>query len=144
MRAMEEGDLPAADHVFRVVFGTFPRMPEPERFGGDLEFPRPRFRADPSAASLPSKRARSWVRTSQRAGEVSVFRAALEGCSVHARPSRPREVSSAWLRVSPLRSEAYGRMLHWGFTTFLQGVAMHRPNEPRRHRPDAFVMDDWR
>jgi hypothetical protein len=46
--------------------------------------------------------------------------------------------------VSTARSEAYGRMLNRGFTTFLQGVAMHRPNEPGYHRSDVLVMDDWR
>jgi len=26
----------------------------------------------------------------------------------------------------------------------MQGVTMHRPNEPGYSRPGAFVIDDWR
>jgi hypothetical protein len=35
-------------------------------------------------------------------------------------------------------------MLARGFRTFLEGVAMQRPNEPGYNRPDCFVIDDWR
>ncbi|MFF9690616.1 GNAT family N-acetyltransferase [Streptomyces sp. NPDC014623] len=42
------------------------------------------------------------------------------------------------------RPDAYRRMADRGFRTWLQGVAMHRPNEPGYSRPDAYVIDDWR
>jgi ribosomal protein S18 acetylase RimI-like enzyme len=42
------------------------------------------------------------------------------------------------------REAAYRIMVERGFRTFLQGVAMQRPNEPAFNRPDAFVLDDWR
>ncbi|MGH3997729.1 MAG: GNAT family N-acetyltransferase [Pseudonocardiaceae bacterium] len=42
------------------------------------------------------------------------------------------------------RSDAYHRMVERGFRTQLQGVAMHRPNEPGYSHPDAYVIDDWR
>ncbi len=42
------------------------------------------------------------------------------------------------------RSDAYQRMVNRGFRTRLQGVAMHRPNEPGYSHPDAYVIDDWR
>ena len=31
-----------------------------------------------------------------------------------------------------------------GFRTQIQGVTMHRPNEPGHSRPGLFVLDDWR
>lgn len=315
VRGMEEGDLAAADHVFRVAFGTFLRMPEPERFGGDLEFHRPRFRADPNAAFIAERggevvgsnfatgwgsvgffgplsvrpdlwnggiaqrlvvpaleRFEAWgtrhaglFTFAESAKHMALYRrfdfhprfltavmsaavAGKEGTSPQDRPAPPplyselqpaqRATALAECReladqihsgldltpeivavdklglgdtlflpdacglggfaichcgpgteagsgacfvkfgcvlpgagasqrfegllgaceafaasrglervvagVSTARSEAYGRMLSRGFTTFLQGVAMHRPNEPGYHRPDAFVMDDWR
>ncbi len=46
--------------------------------------------------------------------------------------------------ISTARHQAYRQMLDRGFRTFLQGVAMFRPNEPAFNRPDCFVMDDLR
>ena len=42
------------------------------------------------------------------------------------------------------RQDAYQRMAARGFRTGLQGVTMHRPNEPGYSHPDAYVIDDWR
>ncbi|MET8168563.1 GNAT family N-acetyltransferase [Streptomyces sp. NPDC005329] len=42
------------------------------------------------------------------------------------------------------RPDAYRRMIDRGFRTWLQGVTMHRPNEPGYSHPDAYVIDDWR
>ena len=42
------------------------------------------------------------------------------------------------------RPDAYQRMVDRGFRTGLQGVTMHRPNEPGYSHPDAYVIDDWR
>jgi len=42
------------------------------------------------------------------------------------------------------REEAYRHMLARGFRTQIQGVSMHRPNEPGYSRPGLFVLDDWR
>ncbi|CAL9466911.1 GNAT family N-acetyltransferase [Streptomyces sp. enrichment culture] len=46
--------------------------------------------------------------------------------------------------VNLAREGAYRRMVDRGFRTGLQGVAMHKPNEPGYSRPDAYVIDDWR
>jgi len=46
--------------------------------------------------------------------------------------------------VNMARHEAYQEMLDRGFRTELQGVAMHRPNEPGYSREGAYVIDDWR
>jgi GNAT superfamily N-acetyltransferase len=42
------------------------------------------------------------------------------------------------------REEAYQALVARGFRTDLQGVSMHRPNEPGYSRPGAYVIDDWR
>lgn len=47
--------------------------------------------------------------------------------------------------VNTARREAYRRMLARGFRTdILQGVTMHRPDEPGYDRPDVCAVDDWR
>jgi GNAT superfamily N-acetyltransferase len=46
--------------------------------------------------------------------------------------------------VNTARQEAYGQMMARGFRTDIQGVAMHRPNEPGYNRPGVFLIDDWR
>jgi GNAT superfamily N-acetyltransferase len=50
VRPLREGDLPAADHVMRVAFGTFIGLPEPAAFMGDASYVRTRWLADPHAA----------------------------------------------------------------------------------------------
>ncbi len=50
IRPLREGDLPAADRVMRLAFGTFLGMPDPLQFMGDADYVRTRWRADPSAA----------------------------------------------------------------------------------------------
>ena len=42
------------------------------------------------------------------------------------------------------RHEAYQHMLARGFRTAIQGVNMHRRNEPGYCRPGIYVIDDWR
>ncbi|MFK0126977.1 GNAT family N-acetyltransferase [Streptomyces nigra] len=42
------------------------------------------------------------------------------------------------------RPDAYRRMIDRGFCTWLQGVTMHRPNQPGYSYPAAYVIDDWR
>jgi predicted N-acetyltransferase YhbS len=50
VRLLKEKDLPAADRIFRLAFGTFTGHPEPEKFGGDIDKIRTRWLADPTAA----------------------------------------------------------------------------------------------
>jgi GNAT superfamily N-acetyltransferase len=45
-----ESDLATADRIFRRAFGTFLGLPDPMAFGGDADYVRTRFHADPSAA----------------------------------------------------------------------------------------------
>src|SRR5262249_46056360 len=42
------------------------------------------------------------------------------------------------------RQEAYLHLVARGFRTEMQGVAMHRHNDPGYCRPGAHVIDDWR
>ena len=48
IRALRADDLPEADRIFRVAFGTFLGLPEPTRFAGDSDYVRTRFRTDPA------------------------------------------------------------------------------------------------
>jgi GNAT superfamily N-acetyltransferase len=50
IRPLVERDLPEADRIIRVAFGTFIRMPDPAHFMGDAEYPRARWTADPASA----------------------------------------------------------------------------------------------
>ncbi len=46
--------------------------------------------------------------------------------------------------VNLARHRAYRKMLERGFRTAIQGVAMHRLDDPGYSRPEVFVIDDWR
>lgn len=46
--------------------------------------------------------------------------------------------------VNTARAPAYQALLAHGFRTYVQGVAMQRPNQPGFNRPDVWVLDDWR
>jgi GNAT superfamily N-acetyltransferase len=50
VRPLLESDLPVADHVMRLAFGTFVGLPEPTSFMGDADFVHTRWRANPDAA----------------------------------------------------------------------------------------------
>jgi GNAT superfamily N-acetyltransferase len=49
IRRLREEDLPAADRIMRLAFGTFLGLPEPMKFMGDADYVRTRWLADPSA-----------------------------------------------------------------------------------------------
>lgn len=50
VRSMQQGDLEAARRIFRLAFGTFIGVPDPENFWADREYVFTRWRTDPSAA----------------------------------------------------------------------------------------------
>ncbi len=50
IRPLQESDLPEADRIYRLSFGTFLNLPAPIAFFGDADYVRSRFLADPSAA----------------------------------------------------------------------------------------------
>lgn len=49
IRQLVEGDLAAADHMFRLAFGTFLGVPDPMTFSGDADSVKTRFLADPAS-----------------------------------------------------------------------------------------------
>jgi len=49
-RLLSEADVPVADRILRVAFGTFLGLPEPEKFMGDREYVKTRWSANPNAA----------------------------------------------------------------------------------------------
>ncbi len=49
VRLLREADLPEADRIMRLAFGTFLGLPDPMKFMGDADYVRTRWLADPSA-----------------------------------------------------------------------------------------------
>jgi hypothetical protein len=79
------------------------------------------------------------VRPGPRAEEL--FARLLEACESLA---GTRGLSRLEAGVNMARHEAYRSMLARGFRTDIQGVTMHRPNEPGYSRPGVYLIDDWR
>jgi GNAT superfamily N-acetyltransferase len=50
IRTLRESDLPEADRIYRLAFGTFIGLPDPMRFAGDADYVKTRWLADPSSA----------------------------------------------------------------------------------------------
>jgi len=49
IRPLKENDLPDADRIFRLAFGTFIGLPDPMKFAGDAAHVRTRWLVDPAA-----------------------------------------------------------------------------------------------
>ncbi len=50
IRHLRENDLPEADRIYRLAFGSFIGLPDPMTFGGDSNYVRTRWIADPTSA----------------------------------------------------------------------------------------------
>src|SRR5690348_2802273 len=50
VRPLEASDLPVADKIMRLAFGTFIGLPDPMTFMGDANYVGTRFHADPTRA----------------------------------------------------------------------------------------------
>ncbi len=50
VRALDVDDLPEADRIFRIAFGTFLGLAEPTQFAGAADYVRTRFRIAPAGA----------------------------------------------------------------------------------------------
>jgi hypothetical protein len=70
-----------------------------------------------------------------------LFERLLDGCEMIAAEAKCPEIVAG---INAARHQAYRQMIDRGFKTFLEGVAMLRPNEPGFNRPDCFVIDDLR
>lgn len=79
------------------------------------------------------------VRRGPTGGEL--FDQLLDACEALA---AARGISRLEAGVNMARHEAYRKMLERSFRTDIQGVAMHRPNEPGYNRPEVYLIDDWR
>ena len=74
IRPLREEDLPVADRIMRLAFGTFLGLPDPLKFMGDADYVRTRWRADPSRCVWRGNGRENWsAQTSPRDGEVSDF-----------------------------------------------------------------------
>jgi hypothetical protein len=55
IRAMRDQDLAEARAIFRIAFGTFIGVPDPEDFAADREYVFTRWRANPGAALVAER-----------------------------------------------------------------------------------------
>ena len=76
-----------------------------------------------------------------RPGDEEGFERLLDACEALAWSRGLRSVEAG---TNLARDRAYRVLKRRGYRTFIQGVAMHRPNEAAYHRSDCFVIDDWR
>lgn len=79
------------------------------------------------------------VRSGRRAG--AWFEQLLDRCEAY---GASRNLVRLVAGVNTSHDAAYRQMMARQFRTEVTGIAMHRPNEPGYHRPDVFVLDDWR
>jgi len=76
-----------------------------------------------------------------RPGSPDSFTRLLDACEAFATAQGAGRVVAG---VSTARRDAHRILGERGYRADLIGVAMHRPDEPGYHRPDALVVDDWR
>jgi len=74
-------------------------------------------------------------------GAAGRFARLLEACETFATTSGAGVVRAG---VSTSRRGAYQTLIERGYLAQLVGVTMHQPDEEAYHRPDAWVLDDWR
>jgi predicted N-acetyltransferase YhbS len=74
-------------------------------------------------------------------GAPAYFDRLLHACEAFAASRGAAQLDAG---VSLARRGAYEQMRTRGFKIGIVGVCMHKPNEPGYHRPNAFVIDDWR
>lgn len=79
------------------------------------------------------------VRPSQNSERV--FDSLLDACERYARSQKATRLVGG---TNTGRHNAYRKMIDRGFRTDMQGIAMHRPNEPGYNRDEIFLIDDWR
>ena len=108
------GDLDEADRIFRVAFGTFLGVPEPEPFFG---------------AARPGP------------GAERLFGLLIDACHALAAEVGASVLVAG---ANAGRERAWRALAGRGFRREFQGVAMHRPNESGYSTSHSFVINDWR
>ncbi|WP_202859980.1 MULTISPECIES: hypothetical protein [Sinorhizobium] len=71
IRALAETDLPEAERIFLLAFGTFLGAPEPASFWSDRDYVRGRWQAPHVTAFAAEVEVNWWAPTSQPAGATS-------------------------------------------------------------------------
>ena len=74
-------------------------------------------------------------------GAADAFERLLDACEAL---GAERGLATLEAGLNTARHEAYRAMIARGFRTVIQGVAMHRPDEPGYSRPGIYAIDDWR
>ena len=74
-------------------------------------------------------------------GAPEAFERLLDACEALAAGRGLARVSAG---MSLEREDAYRRLVARGYRAAVQGVTMHRPNDPGYNRPDVYLIDDWR
>jgi hypothetical protein len=81
----------------------------------------------------------SAVKKAENSGRL--FDELLDACAEYGTSQNASRLSAG---VNTGRHNAYKRMIDRRFRTELQGIVMHRPNEPAYNLPEVYVIDDWR
>jgi predicted N-acetyltransferase YhbS len=76
-----------------------------------------------------------------RPGGEAEFRRLLADCETLA---AQRQADRVIAGVNSGRRAAYRVIQDCGYRADLNGIAMHRPDQPGYNRPDVFAIDDWR
>lgn len=76
-----------------------------------------------------------------RPGAAADFAALVERCEALAASVGAERVIAG---VNSGRRRAYRLLQERGYRADMNGIAMHRPDQPGYNRPDVFVIDDWR
>lgn len=69
------------------------------------------------------------------------FERLLDACEAFAHSQGMSRIIAG---ANTARHDAYRIMISRKFRTDVQGVTMHRPNEPGYNREDVYLIDDWR
>lgn len=76
-----------------------------------------------------------------RPGAAADFERLVDSCEALAGSVRAERIVAA---VNCSRRAAYHALQARGYRADMNGLAMHRPDEPGYSRPDIFALDDWR
>lgn len=165
IRPLEESDLPEADRIFRIAFGTFLGLPDPVAYpdldlGGEIDAVRAQGLGETvlihDGDDLVAFAICHIGPGSEAGSNVTYlkFAAAKPGSEAPSRLTRllgaceglaaSRGLGRVMAGVNTSRDAAYRLLIDHGFRGVMNGVTMHRGADLGYSRPDCFVLDDWR